>query len=236
MRRFRTAVVLGALALLAVPAAPAQAHWGHHHEGRAFDLEAHRGGRGLRPENTLASFGHALQLGVTTLELDTGITKDGQVLVTHEPRILSLQCQDTGANHFVGQLVKDLTLAQAKTLDCGTRRPADPATDPFVGTQEAVPGTRMPTLDEVFNLAERYGARKVQFNIETKIDPTKPDDTVDPETFTSKVLAVIRAHHAVRRSLLQSFDWRTLQIARRLQPDLRRVALGDATTIFPGTP
>src|SRR3954453_353492 len=234
MRRFRTAVVLGALALLAVPAAPAQAHWGHHHEGRAFDLEAHRGGRGLRPENTLASFGHPLQLGVPPTQVDPPIPKDGQVLVTHEPRVLPLLCQDTGANHFVGQLVKDLTLAQAKTLDCGTRHPTA-ADDEFAPTQESVPGTRMPTLDEVFDLADRYGARKVQFNIETKIDPTAPGDTVDPLTFTTKVLNVIRAHHAIRRSLLQSFDWRTLVIARHLAPRLRRVALGDATTIFPGS-
>jgi glycerophosphoryl diester phosphodiesterase len=184
MRRFRAVLVLAALALLAVPAAPAVAHGGRH-RARSLDLEAHRGGRGLRPENTLASFGNALQLGVTTLELDTGITKDGQVLVTHEPRILSLQCQDTGSNHFVGQLVKDLTLAQAKTLDCGTRHPTAP-NDEFVGTQDSVPGTRMPTLDEVFDLAERYGARNIQFNIETKIDPTAPNDTVDPDTFTRR--------------------------------------------------
>ena len=234
MRRFRAALTLAALAVLAVPATPAVAHSGGHH-GRAFDLEAHRGGRGLRPENTLASFGKALQLGVTTLELDTAITKDGVVLVTHEPKILSLQCQDTGGNHFVGQLVKDLTLAQLKTLDCGRRTTSDPA-DPFVGTIEPVPGTRMPTLDEVFALAERYGARDVQFNIETKIDPERPGDTVGPFAFTAKVLDVIRRHHAVDRSLLQSFDWRTLVIARHLEPRLRRVALGDATTIFPGSP
>jgi glycerophosphoryl diester phosphodiesterase len=234
MRRFRAVLVLAALAVLAIPATPAVAH-GDRHGARALDLEAHRGGRGLRPENTLASFGNALQLGVTTLELDTAITKDGQVLVTHEPRILSLQCQDTGANHFVGQLVKDLTLAEAKTLDCGTRHPTAPG-DEFAATQESVPGTRMPTLDEVFDLAERYGARNVRFNIETKIDPTAPNDTVDPFTFTRKVLDVVRAHHAVDRSLLQSFDWRTLVIARHLEPRLRRVALGDSTTIFPGSP
>src|SRR3954464_13517276 len=122
MRRFRTAVVLGALALLAVPAAPAQAHWGHRHKGRAFDLEAHRGGRGLRPENTLASFGHALQLGVTTLELDTGVTEVGVVVVSLERRISSLECQDTapvtpGDPEFpyVGKLIHELTLAQLKT-------------------------------------------------------------------------------------------------------------------------
>src|SRR4249920_2333223 len=90
-------------------------------QASSFDLEAHRGGRGLRPENTLASFGKALQLGVTTLELDTGVTKDGVVVVSHERRISPLECADTGTNHVVGQLIKDLTYAQIRTLDCGTR-------------------------------------------------------------------------------------------------------------------
>jgi glycerophosphoryl diester phosphodiesterase len=201
-----------------------------------FDLEAHRGGRGLRPENTLASFGNALQLGVTTLELDTGVTKDGIVVVSHERRISSLECQDTGANHFVGKLVHELTYAQIRTLDCGTRHPADPATDPFVGTQQAVPGTHMPKLAQVFALARRYGAEDVQFNIETKIDPTNPGDTVGPDTFARKVIEQIRKAKVTSRSLLQSFDWRTLKVARSVAPSLRRVALASTDTIKPGTP
>jgi glycerophosphoryl diester phosphodiesterase len=220
---------------------------------RRFDLEAHRGGRGLRPENTLASFGNALQIGVTTLELDTGVTRDGVVVVSHERRLSSLECRDTapafpgdpqfpyvGSTDKVsdGKLIKDLTLAQIKTLDCGTRHPpaANIPTDPFVGTQQAVPGTKMPTLDEVFALAERYGADKIQFDIETKLDPTLPGDTVDPDTFARAVIDVIRRHHAVDRSLLQTFDWRTLVVARHVEPRLRRVALAQAATIFPGTP
>ena len=103
-----------------------------------------------------------------------------------------------------------LTLAQIRTLDCGTRRPANPADDPFVGTQQPVPGTRMPTLDEVFRLAERDHADGVRFNIETKLDPTQPQQTADPLTFTNKVIQVIRRHHAIDRSTLQSFDWRSL--------------------------
>jgi glycerophosphoryl diester phosphodiesterase len=203
---------------------------------RSFDVEGHRGTRGLRPENTLAAFAKALQLGVTTLEMDTGITRDGAVVVSHERRISSLECQDTGGNHYVGQLIKDLTLAQIQTLDCGTRHPADPSTDPFVGTQESVPGTHMPTLAQVFDLADRYGADDVQFNIETKIDPTQPGDTVDPVTFTSKVLGVIRSHGMVQRSMLQSFDWRTLVESKKQLPALRTVALAQAPTIYPGTP
>ena len=211
--------------------------------GTSFDAEGHRGTRGLRPENTLPAFGKALEIGVTTLELDTGITKDGQVIVTHEPTVLSLLCQDTAPAFpgdqmypYVGKNIHDLTLAEIKTLDCGTRRPADPAKDPFAGTQQPVPGTRMPTLDEVFTLAEKYRATGVRFNIETKIDPTQPDQTAGPEEFTHRVTEVIKRRNTVGRSTLQSFDWRTLKIAERSIPDLRRVALIDDSTAQVGQP
>jgi glycerophosphoryl diester phosphodiesterase len=231
-----TAALAAALPAAMAPAAPrASAREG-------FDLEGHRGTRGLRPENTLAAFGKALQVGVTTLELDTGVTKDGQVVVSHERRISPLECKDTGpatpadpSFPYVGKLIRDLTLAQLKTLDCGTRTPPNPATDPFLGTQESVPGTRMPTLAEVFDLADRYGARDVQFNIETKLDPTV-DDTVAPEQFVARVAAVIEAHGTTARSLLQTFDWRTLVVARERIPELRLVALAQKPTIYPGTP
>jgi glycerophosphoryl diester phosphodiesterase len=196
-----------------------------------FDLEGHRGTRGLRGENTLPAFGKALQIGVTTLELDTGVTKDGVVVVSHERRISPLECQGP----WVGELIRDLTYAQIRQLDCGTRHPPNPATDPFIGTQEAVPGTHMPRLADVFALANRYGANDVQFDIETKIDPTV-DDTVDPVTFTRSVVAVIQAYGMTQRSLLQSFDWRTLVEANRELPSLKTVALAQGPTIFPGTP
>lgn len=197
-----------------------------------IDVQGHRGTRGLRPENTLAAFGKALQIGVSTLELDTGVSKDGVVVVSHERRASSLECQ--GAH--IGELWKDLTLAQIKTLDCGTRNPPNPATDPFVSTQEAVPGTRMPTLEEVFDLVDRYGAKRVEFNVETKLDPTLPGETVDPVTFARRLTETIEAHGMTSRTTLQSFDWRTLVEAKKLLPELRTVALAQLPTIFPGTP
>jgi glycerophosphoryl diester phosphodiesterase len=196
-----------------------------------FDLEAHRGGRGLRPENTLASFGKALQLGVTTLELDTGVTKDGIVVVSHERRISALECGGDPTNKTIGKLIHELTYAQIKTLDCG-RRGVD---DSLKATQEQVPGTRMPKLAQVFALAARYGAKDVQFNIETKIDPTAPGETVGPDTFARKVIAEIKKAHVQKRALLQSFDWRTLKVARSVAPSLRTVALAQPSNVFPGS-
>jgi glycerophosphoryl diester phosphodiesterase len=196
-----------------------------------FDLEAHRGGRGLRPENTLASFGNALALGVTTLELDTGVTKDGVVVVSHERRISALECGGDPKNKYIGKLIHDLTYAQIRTLDCGVRG----ADDAFRATQEAVPGTRMPKLSQVFALAARYGADDVRFNIETKIDPTVPGDTVGPDAFARKVIAEIQKAHVAKRSLLQSFDWRTLKVAQKVAPSLRTVALAQPSNVTPGS-
>ena len=94
----------------------------------------------------------------------------------------------------------------------------------------------MPSLAQVFQLVNRYGADRVQFDIETKRDPTLPKETVGPTTFAKKVIAVISRYHMTKRSVLQSFDWSTLQAARKIKPRLRRAALAEKTTIFPGTP
>ena len=108
--------------------------------------------------------------------------------------------------------------------------------DEFVGTQESVPGTRMPTLDEVFNLAERYGARNVQFNIETKIDPTAPTTrSTRSRSPRRSSTSSARTTRSAAACCSPSTGARS-SIARHLEPRLRRVALGDATTIFPGSP
>ncbi len=210
----------------------------------SFDLEGHRGTRGLRPEDTLPAFAKALDIGVRTLELDTGVTKDGVVIVSHERSIAPLVCTDTapvvpGDPQFpyVGKTYHELTFAQVETVDCGSRHPTNPATDPYFASQLPVPGTRIPTLDQVFALVEQRHAAGVQLNIETKIDPTQPQQTLAPEAFTRADLAVIWRHQGgIARSLLQSFDWRTLDVARRLAPQLRRVALVGTDTVEAGQP
>jgi len=208
----------------------------------AFDLEGHRGARGLRPEDTLPAFAKALDIGVRTLELDTGVTRDGVVIVSHERMIAPLVCTDTAPVSpgdpqfpYVGKTYHELTFAQVETVDCGARHPVNPATDPYYASQLPVPGTRIPTLNQVFALVEQRHAKGVQLNIETKIDPTHPDETVGPGAFTRADLAVIQRHKdGLERSLLQSFDWRTLDIARRLVPRLRRVALVGTDTVQAG--
>jgi glycerophosphoryl diester phosphodiesterase len=185
---------------------------------RAFDLQGHRGARGLWPENTLAAFAGAIGLGVDTLELDCGMTRDGVVVVLHDRRVPATLCPGSGTR--AGRLVSSLTLEEVRSLGCGGRGgPAGRA--------------RVPTLAEVYALAAGTGVRLA---VELKLDPRLPGDTAGPERFVGAVLAVAAGAGMLDRTALQSFDWRVLVMARRLAPAVRRVALAERPTIHPGTP
>jgi glycerophosphoryl diester phosphodiesterase len=187
-----------------------------------FDIQAHRGGRSVRPENTLAAFRNAIGMpGVSTLELDTGVTKDGVLVVSHDRAVNGAHCVDTApvsagdpSFPYVGKLIHDLTFAQLRTVDCGSK------TLPEFPHQQAVPGERIPTLREVLDLARTRP--DIRLNIETKISPLV-QDTVDYRTFTRKLVRALSGWE--RRATIQSFDWRTIRYARQLNPRIETVAL-----------
>jgi glycerophosphoryl diester phosphodiesterase len=191
----------------------------------AFDLEAHRGGRSLRPENTLQSFANGLSLGVNTLELDMGVTKDGVVVISHE-RGLNPDLARAPDGHYIpaGIPYVKLTLAEVKSYDVGQIRPGSAYAARFPN-QLSVPGTRIPTLAEVIQLVKRSGDEHVRLNIETKIDPTHPDESPDPEHFVAAVLGVLRAEKFSHRVTIESFDFRTLQLIQRQAPQIPTVYL-----------
>ena len=190
-----------------------------------FDLEAHRGGRALRPENTLASFANALSMGVDTLELDMGVTKDGVVVVSHE-RGLNPDLARGPDGKYIGAGIPyiKLTLAEVKKYDVGQIRPGSDYAARFPD-QLAIPGTRIPTLAEVFDLVRRSGDRHVRLNIETKIDPTHPEESLDPQRFVSAVLGLLRGEHFTDRVMIESFDWRTLLLVQKQAPEIPTVYL-----------
>jgi glycerophosphoryl diester phosphodiesterase len=233
--RRAAAALLAAGALMGtMVAAPASAA---RPAGKSFDLQAHRGGLGLRVESTLASFGNALQLGVSTLELDVQITEDGQAVVTHDRRVSAAKCTDTapvtaGDAEFpyVGKYVNTLTLAQVRTLDCGSRTLADKP------GQLAVPGARMPLLREVFALVKRYRAKDVTLNVETKVEAGAPTETAPREQFVQVTAREI--HHAglLRQVTVQSFDWGALMRMREVEPRLPLVALTNYDFLQVGRP
>ncbi len=175
-------------------------------------VQGHRGARALRPENTLPAFEYAIAQGVDALELDMAVTRDNVIVVSHDPYLEPPVC--TGPQPKA--TIHELTLAEVRKWDCGAQR------NPAFPRQEPVPGTRMPTLDEVFALAPK-GA--FLFNIETKSFPDHPELTPPPEEFARMVLEEIRRHHLESRVILQSFDFRTLHAMKKLAPEIRLAAL-----------
>ncbi|MDT5326753.1 MAG: glycerophosphoryl diester phosphodiesterase, partial [Mycobacterium sp.] len=188
-----------------------------------FDLQAHRGGRGETTEESLRAFSKSLELGVSTLEFDIVITKDGQPLVWHDPTIEPTKCTDTAPAvpgdpqyPYVGKLAHDLTLAQIRTLKCGKLLSGFP-------DAEVVPNNRIATLPEVFALTDSYRAN-VRYNIETKVEAEKPENSAGPAEFVDTILPVIRSAGKIDRVEIQSFDWRTLPLVRQAEPSIPLVA------------
>jgi glycerophosphoryl diester phosphodiesterase len=198
-----------------------------------FDLQAHRGGRDARAENTLYSFAYAMELGVTTLEMDMQLTKDGRLVISHNPVMNWMLAKGPDGQYAPKQNppdIRTMTLAEVQQYDMGVMNPAAGGYYDLHGkTQIATPGAQMPTLDQVFELANAYGNKKVMFNIETKsyADPEDPyyANSPDPDVFVEKVYEVVKKYNMQNRVTIQSFDWRTLKAMKAIAPELTLVAL-----------
>ena len=192
-----------------------------------FDVQGHRGARGLLPENTLAAFGRALDLGVTTLELDLAVSADREVVVSHEPWMSAEICRLPDGRPIHTDEERDFKLfemeyAEIAAFDCGSAgNPRFPEQQP----QRA----RKPLLREVFALGEAHASRTGQpvfYNVETKTRPG--DDGVfhpEPEPFVRLIAAEANRAGTGHRTTLQSFDVRTLQAADRLDLPFRLALL-----------
>ena len=213
MNRLKIAVIVAALLALSGCAT-------------RFDLQAHRGGRGLAPENTLTAFSKALEIGVSTLELDVGITKDGVLVISHD-RYLNADITRDAQGKFLterGPTIASLTFAELQSYDVGRQNLASNYAKSFP-QQRGTEGERVPTLASLFNLVARRGATDVRFNIETKLSPNAASETLAPEPFVRALIAEIRKAGLTSRATIQSFDWRTLQIAQREAPEIVTVHL-----------
>jgi glycerophosphoryl diester phosphodiesterase len=205
----------------------------------AFDLQGHRGARGLAPENTLEAFSTALSIGVSTLELDLAMTQDGVLVVSHDRRLNPdlTRGPDGTFLDVPGPAIRSLTLAELQRYDVGRLKPGTSYAATF-SEQRGIDGARVPTLTAVFDLARQAKADHVRFNMETKLTPTSGAETPDPETFAAAVTEAVRKAGIAGRVSVQSFDWRTLAAMRRIAPDIERVCLtaegGNFDTVWRG--
>lgn len=193
-----------------------------------FDLQGHRGARGLKPENTLPAFLIALDTGVTTLELDLAITKDKQIVVSHEPWMSATICLKPDGSPVTSREEKKLNIYQmsyeeVKQFDCGSRGNAK-----FPG-QEKLKVSK-PLLSEVITAVEdhirSYTQYEVDYNIEIKTTPDGDNKFHPaPQEFSDMVYNLIDQYLPWERVVIQSFDFRVLKYWHEKYPAVRLAAL-----------
>jgi glycerophosphoryl diester phosphodiesterase len=172
----------------------------------------HRGARARLPENTIPGFEYAIAQGVDAIEMDIAVTKDNVIVISHDPTLEPPVCSGPQPR----AIIRQLTLEDTRQWDCGAIR------NPRFDTQQTVPGTHIPTLDDVFQLASRGS---FDYYVEAKTFPDHPEYTPSPEEFSRMTLEKVRDYHLEKRIILLSFDFRTLVAMRRLAPEIRLAAL-----------
>ncbi|MFY7855047.1 MAG: glycerophosphodiester phosphodiesterase [Rubrivivax sp.] len=208
------------------------------HPAWAFDLQGHRGARGLAPENSLPGFQRALAVGVTTLELDVGLTRDGVLVIHHDRRLNAdltrgpdgqwLSPAPTGAaasgvapaSPPPLPTLHSLDFTDLARYDVGRIRPGTRYAAQYPA-QVGEDGVRIPRLQDLFALLQARGLTSaVRLNIETKLSSLAPEETASPEVMARALIAAVRAAGLTARTTVQSFDWRTLQVVQREAPEL----------------
>jgi glycerophosphoryl diester phosphodiesterase len=193
-----------------------------------FDIQGHRGARGLRPENTIPAFLMALDSGVTTVELDVAITKDRQVVVSHEPWMSAEICLDPNGNEIHKQdemkhNIYQMTYNDIKQYDCGSK-----------GNERFPEQQKMkifkPLLSDVIiaieNHIKNFSIYEVDYNIEIKSSPQGDNKFhPSPEEYSELVLSLVDQYIPLERVVIQSFDFRVLKYWHKNHPEVRLAAL-----------
>ena len=196
-----------------------------------LDVQGHRGARGLFPENTIEGFKRTIELDISTLELDLVITKDHIPIVYHDFYINPNLCLDENGdsiNNKKSDLIYDYTLREIKQYDCGSlnpdikRFPEPPRIN--------IPGEKIPTLYEVFDLIHEYPNRNIWLNIEIKFNPEK-QLTAPINIFVSEVIKIIKKYNSTDNVNIQSFDWEVLEIVKSIDPSILTAGLLDYSTV-----
>jgi glycerophosphoryl diester phosphodiesterase len=211
-----------------------------------ISVVGHRGARGERPENTIPAFTYAIEHGVDGVEFDLQMTKDGVIVVSHDPVLYAPVChgpKERGVIH-------EMTLAEVKQWDCGSVK------NPQTPHQVPVPGAKVPTFDELLDLAPKgnfifYTEAKIvekrmtedeakawltrsgMHMSETQINSViqiltmpGPEMVPPPDQWAAAILAKIRAHHLENRVVFLSLDPRTVTAMHKIAPDLTLAAGG----------
>jgi glycerophosphoryl diester phosphodiesterase len=235
-----------------------------------FNLQGHRGARGLKPENTLPSFEAAFDLGVTSVETDIHLTRDGVPVLVHDAvvtdQIFRLMPGSGSPDPASGPRIAELYLAQLR----GYRADRNPDPDRFptqdggltplaemFAAERGIDPYTPPTVVELFAFAEAYAgemgkragktkgqrdkARRLRFDLELKRVPFRPETIGDnfdgsaPGLLEEAVVQAVRAAGMIDRTIVRSFDHRSVRAVRRLEPaSATAILVGGTAPLSPG--
>lgn len=196
-----------------------------------FDLEAHRGGRDVRPENTLYSYAYAIELGATSIECDMQLTKDGQIVMSHNPILNSDITRDKNGNYIENNKydIRLMTVDELKKFDVGVMDPNCGEYYDLHGKTQFTYDAKIPTLEELMQLIQSYDDKNIVLNIETKSYPDPASagykNNADPKKFVEVFNNIVKKYDMEDRVVLQSFDWQTLIEMKKLNPNISTSAL-----------
>ena len=191
---------------------------------RKIDLQGHRGCRGLMPENTIAAILHSIDLGVTTLEMDVVITKDNKVILSHETFMNPEISTPPNGQQFASPKDKSFNIYQM-THEELSKWDVGMKFNPKFPSQKKMPAIK-PLLSDVIDSVERYvkanHLKPLNYNIETKCAPaTDGISHPDPEAFVALLMDVVTKANISKRTIIQSFDKRSLQVLHQSYPSIK---------------
>lgn len=195
-----------------------------------FNLQGHRGCRGIMPENTIPAFIRAVEIGVQTLELDLAVSMENELIVSHEPWMSADICLDSLGKEFSENRAREfnlyrMTYAQIEAFDCGSKHnPRYPQQENFRTTKPRLSDV----IDTVHAHCKAHNIPLPDWNIEIKSRPEWDHYYhPEPEKFAQLVHELIAAKSIGGRTIVQSFDIRTLQAYYKLDPTAKLALLID---------
>ena len=203
-------------------------------------IHGHRGARGHAPENTLAGFEMAVNLGATSIEFDVNVSSDHRLVIYHDAALNPEICRmrDGRRPQRPYKLIHQLPLNELKEIDVGYLN-MNSNYGRYFPHQQRFDGERIPTLRDLSRLLSRLNANQLLLNIEVKSNPFYPDWSPSPVEFSALLLHELDEIGWLERAWVQSFDWRVLQAIQNNCPNIptgyltsRNVNLGQKAYVF----
>ncbi len=195
---------------------------------KEINLQGHRGARGLRPENTLPAFDLAMRYKMKTLELDTVLTADNNLIIHHDRKISADLCQNADGTAIASKAIREMSVADLRKLDCGSKE------NPRFPEQKLIPKTPLVTLGEFLDHVlkqETEMGYKPHFNIEVKMKPgIRPDEF---KLIANQLASEVEKRNLTNRTTVQCFNIEFLPFVKKRQPRFKLAALF-APTRFQG--